>query len=115
MVRTESSIRTAVRNVIEFAEKKGISVDLAAVFGSYVSGTPTDASDVDIALFSKDIDGKSIEERAEIASSISLNCGDDIELHLYTMDAAEHARPTNFAGYILETGRIVYKNGSYAP
>jgi len=113
MVRTKASIEKSIKEIIEYAKSKGISVDLGVIFGSYVSGSPTESSDIDLAIFSKDLEGKRLRERVELASDISLHCGNGVELHLYPIKSLSKARPTNFVGYILKNGKHVYKEGRY--
>lgn len=113
MVRTKASIKKSIKEIIEYMNKKGITVDLGVLFGSYVSGTPTESSDVDLAIFSKDLEGSRLRKRIELASDISLHCGDGVELHIYPIKSLSIARSTNFIGYILKNGKHVYKDGKY--
>jgi predicted nucleotidyltransferase len=113
MVRTKASIKKSIKEIIEYMKKKGITVNLGVLFGSYVSGSPTESSDVDLAIFSKDLVGKRLKKRVELASEISLHCGNGMELHLYPIKSLSKARPTNFVGYILKNGKHIYKEGKY--
>ena len=113
MVRTKASIEKSIKGIIEYMGIKGITVNLGVLFGSYVSGSPSESSDIDLAIFSEDLEGKKLRERVELASNISLHCGNGVELHLYPIKSLSKARPTNFVGYILKNGKHVYKEGKY--
>lgn len=113
MVRTKASINKSIREIIEYMKEKGITVDLGVLFGSYVSGSPTESSDVDLAIFSKDLEGERLRNRIELASEVSLHCSNGVELHLYPIKSLYKARTTNFVGYILKNGKHIYKEGKF--
>ena len=45
---------------------KNIRIDKLILFGSYAKGTQRDGSDIDVAVISRDFEGKSYWERIEI-------------------------------------------------
>ena len=87
--------------------KKKIRISEAFVFGSYAVGKPNMWSDIDLAIFSPDVEDWTIERRAELAIDIKLHCNANVELHIFSTEALSQARPTNFYGYIIENGRKV--------
>lgn len=87
--------------------KKRICVSEAFVFGSHAVGKPDKWSDIDLAIFSPDVEDWTIEQKAELATSVKLNCNADVELHIFPTYALTQARPTNFYGYIIENGKKV--------
>ena len=106
MVKTKIEINDILRDSLHFLKKK-ISVGSAYLFGSYATGDATPLSDLDLAIFSPDADKMRIEEKAKLAAALKLQCHSDVELHFFSMKALNEARPTNFCGYILKTGKKV--------
>jgi predicted nucleotidyltransferase len=82
-------------------------VESLFLFGSYAQGNPHEYSDIDIAVFSPDVEKMSIEERAGLAAEAKMKIDSTIELHLFPAKALKEARPTNFYGYILKTGKRI--------
>lgn len=95
-----------INQVLDYLKEK-IHINEAFIFGSYVTGKPDKWSDIDLAIFSPDVEGWTIEQKAELATSVKLNCNTGIELHIFPLSALAEARPTNFYGYIIKNGRKV--------
>ena len=106
MVKTEASLKKILGEVEKLLRKK-VAVESIFLFGSYALGNPHEYSDIDIAVFSSDIEKMSIEERARLAAEIKLKVDSAVELHLFSTKALKEARPTNFCGYILKTGKRI--------
>ncbi len=85
--------------------RERIRIEAAFLFGSQVTGNADKDSDVDMAIFSPDVDDLNFVERIHLTSEIALNCDSRLELHLYPSKALANARPTNFAGYIVTHGK----------
>ncbi len=85
--------------------RERIRIEAAFLFGSQVTGNADENSDVDLAIFSPDVDNLNFVERIHLTSEIALNCDSRLELHLYSSKALANARPTNFAGYIVAHGK----------
>lgn len=100
-----------VANLEDIVEKglaqvrQRIRIEAAYLFGSQVTGEANEDSDIDLAIFSPDVDGLNLVERVHLTSEIALGCSVDLELHLFPSEALANARPTNFAGYILAHGK----------
>ena len=62
-------------------------------------------SDIDLAVFSPDVENMRFMERVRLGSELASQCQRDVELHLFSSRALANARPTNFAGYIVAHGR----------
>ena len=77
------------------------------LFGSYVFGKPHKYSDIDLAFFSPSVNRMGIEEKVSLISKVGQQVGSDVEIHLYSDRCLKDARPTNFYGYILKTGRKI--------
>ncbi len=106
MAKSEAAVEEMVERALEFLRER-IRIDAAVLFGSYVNGSPHESSDIDLAVFSEDVDDMSLRERVALAVEVQMQCDPDVELHLYPKKALEEARPTNFYGHILKTGRRI--------
>ena len=93
-----------VEQSLGFVQER-IRVQAAYLFGSQVTGAADSDSDIDLAVFSPDVEGLNLVERVHLTSEISVRCDSRLELHLYPSRALASARPTNFAGYIITHGR----------
>ena len=106
MVKTKIEIKEIIKDSLDFLKKK-IRVGSVYLFGSYATGDATPLSDLDLAIFSPDADNMKIEEKAQLAAELKLQCHSDVELHFFSLKALKEARPTNFCGYILKTGKKI--------
>jgi len=84
-----------------------VSLKAGYLFGSYVNGKPHKYSDIDLAFFSPSVNRMGIEEKISLISKVGEQVGSDVEIHLYSDWCLKNARPTNFYGYILKTGRKI--------
>lgn len=85
--------------------RQRIRIEAAYLFGSQMSGEANEYSDIDLAIFSPDVDGLNVVERIHLTAQLALGCDSNLELHLFPMQALANARPTNFAGYIVTHGK----------
>jgi predicted nucleotidyltransferase len=85
--------------------RERVRIEAAFLFGSQLTGEADQDSDIDLAIFSPDVDRLNFVERVHLTSEISLNCDSRLELHLYPSRALAEARPTNFPGYIVTHGK----------
>lgn len=92
--------------------KEYFTIDEIILFGSQVTGKIHEFSDIDLAVISPDFKKKKFDELISIFARISFLSGNNIEIHPFSREALKEARPTNFLGHILKTGRIVYKAGT---
>ncbi len=77
------------------------------LFGSYVNGKPHKYSDIDLAFFSPSVNRMGIEEKISLISKVGKQVSSDVEIHLYSDKCLKDARPTNFYGHILKTGKRI--------
>jgi uncharacterized protein len=66
----EDKIREAVNFIKEFLTGAGISVEKIILFGSHAKGAFTRDSDIDIAIVSRDFDGKDTFQRADMLKGL---------------------------------------------
>jgi len=45
----------------------------------------------------------------KVFSNVSLEISPNVEIHPFTPKDIREARPTNFIGHILKTGKVVYR------
>ena len=84
-----------------------LGLRLVVLFGSHAAGSPppgTD-SDIDLAIFTPNVDGLNLVQRVHLTSELAVGCDSRVELHLYPSAALANARPTIFAGYIIAHGK----------
>ena len=84
-----------------------VTLKAGFLFGSYVNGKPHKYSDIDLAFFSPSVNRMGLEEKISLISKVGQQVGSDVEIHLYSDRCLKDARPTNFYGYILKTGRKI--------
>ena len=94
----------ALERALAFLRQR-IRIEAAYLFGSQLTGDAYPDSDIDLAVFSPDVENMRFMERVRLGSELAMECHSDVELHLYPSRALASARPTNFAGYILTHGK----------
>jgi predicted nucleotidyltransferase len=94
----------ALEKALAFLRQR-IRIEAAYLFGSQLAGNTHPDSDIDLAVFSPDVENMRFMQRVRLGSELALECQSDVELHLYSSRALANARPTNFAGYILTHGK----------
>jgi predicted nucleotidyltransferase len=85
--------------------RQRIRIEAAFLFGSQLTGEANKDSDIDLAVFSPDVDNMDFFQRVRVESDAALDCDSRLEVHLYSSRALANARPTNFAGYIVTHGK----------
>ena len=106
MVRSDAEVERIVRKTLQLAAER-LPLAAAYLFGSYCDGTADEDSDIDIALFSPAAKDLSLNDRITLLTDIRLAVGAEVELHLFDQDCLAEARPSNFYGHIVSTGRKV--------
>lgn len=104
MPRSTAEVQRIALRAVEEA-RRHIPVADALIFGSYVTGTPREYSDIDLAIFTGEADTWDRERRLEVNHAIRKAVGYLVELHFFSMEAKQNARPSNFAGHVLEHGK----------
>ncbi len=95
-----TTLNEAVKKGLGYLRRR-IRTEAAYLFGSQFTGEAGEDSDIDVAVFSPDVDPMDFFERVRLSSDVSLECDERLEVQLYSSTALANARPTNFAGYIL--------------
>jgi predicted nucleotidyltransferase len=97
-------LEAALEKALAFLRQR-IRIEAAYLFGSQLAGNARAHSDIDLAVFSPDVENMRFMERVRLGSELAVDCHPDVELHLYSSRALANARPTNFAGYIITHGK----------
>ncbi len=100
----EHDVNQAIKKTLDYLSKK-ITITEAVLFGSYAQGNPHKYSDIDLAVFSPEVEKLDLEGKAKLFSEVRRRCDEDIEVHFFSEKMLREARPTNFCGYILATGK----------
>lgn len=108
MAKTRTQVDASVFQAIKYLNKY-FKIRQAILFGSQVSGQAGKLSDIDLAVISQDFKNRRWENLVTVFARLSLVCGSSIEIHPFSWDDLKDARPTNFLGHILKTGKVVYK------
>jgi predicted nucleotidyltransferase len=83
------------------------------LFGSHARGEADTWSDVDLAVISPDFGRMSHRQVMDLLVETVLTTDASVEIRPYTPKDLREARPTNFLGYILAEGKVVYKDGEF--
>ena len=105
-----NKLNRSIKDAIQYL-KGHFQIDEAILFGSQAIGTANEFSDIDLAVISPDFKDKSYKEILQVFCDLALKYGPEVEIRPYTPDDVKTARPTNFLGFIMKTGKTVYKNG----
>ena len=79
-------------------------VRAAYLFGSHVTGTADQFSDIDIAAFIEEFESWDIQRRTRVATETQKQVGDDVELHFFSTRMSDHAPPASFAAFVQNHG-----------
>jgi predicted nucleotidyltransferase len=106
MPRSAIEVAKITRKTIRLL-KGHLSIQRGYLFGSYAYGEPNEYSDIDLAFFSPTIGKMSLDRKMTMLSEVGKKVGYEVEIHLYSSKCLKEARPTNFYGHILKTGKRV--------
>ena len=107
MPRSTVEINKIIKKTINLL-KDYIAVDTAYLFGSYANGHPHKYSDIDLAIFSPSVNKMSLEQKINLLAQAAEKIDTGVEIHLFSKKCLRDARPTNFYGYILKTGKRIH-------
>lgn len=113
-VATTTHTETIIKQAIGFLQRK-IRVHQAILFGSHARGEADEWSDIDLAVISADFAHLGQREIMDLLVEVALSVDPSLEIRPYTPKDLQEARPTNFLGYILSEGKMVYKDGEFLP
>lgn len=76
----EARVREAAGLINGFLKNRNITVDRIIVFGSYAKGNYTKDSDLDIAIISRNFNGKDVFQKAEMLKGLKWALVEKFEL-----------------------------------
>ncbi len=106
MVTDKNVIQGKIEQFIEQVNQH-VTVDKVILYGSWVNGTPTEYSDIDLAVFSPDF-GKHKLKELQLLSRLAWEVDVAIEAIPYSTEQFLSDDPTKFVYKIIQTGEIVY-------
>jgi predicted nucleotidyltransferase len=106
MVTDKNVIQGKIEQFIEQVNQH-VTVDKVILYGSWVNGTPTEYSDIDLAIFSPDF-GKHKLKELQLLSRLAWEVDVAIEAIPYSTEQFLSDDPTKFVYKIIQTGEIVY-------
>ncbi|MDL1893686.1 nucleotidyltransferase domain-containing protein [Sphingobacteriales bacterium CHB3] len=98
-------VEPAVHALREALDNAGITVDKIILFGSFAHGNETEASDIDLAVFSSAFTGIRFHDVSRIVDSVE-PINSRLEIHPFRPEDLSGCDP--FASEILRTGIIIY-------
>jgi predicted nucleotidyltransferase len=84
-------------------------VQQAILFGSHARGAADEWSDVDLAVVSPDFAKMTHRQIIDLLVEVALAVDPRVEIRAYRPRDLTGARATNFLGYVLATGKVVYR------
>jgi predicted nucleotidyltransferase len=99
-------IDSILNKVCEYLKQR-MNVSAIFLFGSQSSSRQTAYSDIDLAIFSKDVAKWTVEERVKSVVKIRRLFGLEIEPHFFSDRDLKRASATSFAGHIMRTGKKI--------
>ena len=103
MDKKSLEIDSLLNKVCEYLKQR-MAVSAIFLFGSQSSSRQTAYSDIDLAIFSKDVASWTLEEKVRTVVEIRRLFGLEIEPHFFSDRDLKRARATSFAGHIMRIG-----------
>ena len=113
-VRGVKMAKRAIKEVITFFEKclrnTGLNISKIIIFGSYAYGKPTEESDIDIVIVSKDFKKKNIFERAKLTKEAEIRTIKKfvIPLDIITMTPEELKSGRSIISDYAKNGKVLF-------
>lgn len=106
MFESRSQIESVLSRYIEMLRAQGVEVERLYLYGSHVTGTANEWSDVDVVVVSPDFDGKEAWERARVTGAARSETfrvtGASVEGLPKTPEEVAHRHPASFLAHILK-------------
>ena len=109
MAERKTKLKEAISKSVDFL-KNHFEIKEVILFGSQLTGKANEYSDIDLVVISPDFEGKSYEQILQVFVEMAVKAVSNVELHPFTTKDLEQARPTNFLGYVLKTGKVVFRD-----
>lgn len=96
-------IEQRVRSAVDVLSTYG-KVVAVYIFGSQVTGTANEDSDIDVGVFMEGIENWHLVQKVKTMSRVQKEAGYDIELHLFSAQSFYNPDPASFANFIIQHG-----------
>ena len=107
MAKDKNKVRSEINDYIKVLNKY-VRVNTVVLYGSWVNGTPSKYSDIDLAVFSEDF-GKHKLKEFQLLSKLAWEIDPSIEAIPYSAEKLSDDDPTAFYNEILKKGETVYR------
>jgi len=109
MAEREVAVKEEIKRSIEYLSKR-FRIKEVILFGSQLEREADEYSDIDLIVISPDFEGMKYDEILNVFAETALSCGSRVEFHPYAEKDLLNARPANFLGYALKTGKVVFRD-----
>ena len=99
----DDDVRGRVKIALAVVAQFGTVVE-TYLFGAYVEGTAAPGSDVDLAVFVKDLASWDPMDQIEMVAKVQRQAGDDIGVHLLPAASLHQSDDASFAAWVLTQG-----------
>ena len=108
MARRTAPIEQRLEEIVH-AVRARLPVTAIYLYGSQLTGSTHEWSDIDIAVFSPAVEGMSLWEIIDLEAAIQDEVGYDVDIWLYSDRKLEEAKhnPGTFVAHILRTGKRI--------
>jgi predicted nucleotidyltransferase len=105
----EGTVKQAVDLIKDFLRGRNIVADNIVVFGSYARGDYRDDSDIDIAIISRDFEGKDIFQKADMLKGLRWALVNKIFLpiDIVLLSLSEWTESTSLTVEFIKSGKIL--------
>jgi predicted nucleotidyltransferase len=109
MAKSEAELKEIVERYLNLISQE-ITIEKVILFGSYALGKAGEYSDIDLAVVSKDFEGKRRIDNMKFLFSKARHVDTSLEPLAFTPGELENPDKRTFPAQILKTGKVVYEN-----
>jgi len=84
-----------------------IRVAAVYLFGSQLTGDTHEFSDIDLGVFSPDVQGMDLMSRVRLSTDLQMACSGDLQPHLFPEWALHDPPAGSFAEHVIKTGKRI--------
>jgi len=106
----QKTVKTAIKFLRQCLQQKGLQVEKIILFGSHARGVPSEESDIDIVIISKDFKNKDIFQRVNLTMEAEVETIKKfmIPFDIITMTPEELESKTSLITDYARKGKILY-------
>ena len=106
MAVEQARVDELIQNAISFLRQR-VRVSAAFLFGSQLTGETHEYSDIDIAVFSPDVQDMRLMDRIRVMTDLRLAEGLELEPHFFPEWALHDPPEGSFAEHVIKTGKRI--------